>query len=294
MAKPLTVPLFNGIPKLNMAIYGEGGAGKTTLAAGFAADPRTSPALWIDAMGNPQLFILSGKIQYGISIEKWQDLEEPLEFLLQKQPARHSFRRTYEQLTGTPLPPEVIFKSLVIDTFTFEQQKLIDYIVDYKPSSGKNVVPGTTKVDAKIHGGEIAGTTLALMHQILSSPVHTFVTYQVYDKLIFTAGDGGQVLDVGTKSQIHLYGSARNLIPPWHNLMGKLDYVKKLVKDDKGKQVAMSVPVIYWRDTESTGKNQIAPSLGEQLEFPTASKILDAIEEDWSSLNNSSAKEQGE
>lgn len=282
MAKSLSTPKVGNVPKLNFAVYGEGGSGKSTLLKGFDADPRTGPALWIDVLGNPYLF--AQDLTFGMELETWDDILEPVDFLRQGQPARHPFRKRWD------IPKDLVFKSLVVDTFSSWQQLLIDFLVSEKPVN-KGKMRDIVKVDARTHGNEIAGTTLSIIRQILTVPVHTLVSYQLQDKLIFSTNDGKSISSVDTKQEIALYGSSRTLIPPWHNLMGALRYEKFTKTEEVTKRgrtvekpVVYTANVIRWRDTDGVGKNQVAPSLGEELVEPTAAKILDAIEQHW---NNS-------
>ena len=271
MAKPLTIPMIGGIPKINAAFYGPGGVGKTTLAAGFATHPLTSPALWIDCYGNPHLLVLNESIQYGFTLEDWRDMEKPIDFFMSKQPANHPMRKDWG------IPEDVVFRSVIIDTLSDEQRLLIDYIIEKRPGRDTDLV----KIEAKVHGAEIGGTTLHLVRQLLSCPVHTIVTYQLYEKLNFVGDDKGSIVSVGSKNEISLWGSSRQIIPPWHNLMAELVFEEQLIRQGN-RMVRKPVLVAYFRDTRSIGKNQLSPSMGEKMEDPTAEKILAYIEKDWS------------
>lgn len=263
----------NGVtlPKMNVGVVGPGGSGKTTIFGGFASDPRLAPVFWANAGGNPNLLISSGVIQWGMEVTDWRDILPMLDFFSLGQPARHEFRTKWE------VPADVKFNGLVLDTGSFFQQLIVDDVYKSKPGSGDLV-----KIEATKHGSEITGTTLALARRIMVLPVHTFVSYQLYNKLDIQAKAGGGVDSISSKDAIQLYGVSRDILPSLHNLMMLLQQ-KEVLEFDKNlkKNVHRQVVVARFRDMSSVSKNQISPGLGEEMSDVSAEKILDTIEADW-------------
>lgn len=268
--RPLGTTLSDGLPKIDMGLYGEGGTGKTTLLGQFHEDPRTGPTFWIDAQGNPQILEVQGAKLSGFKLEQYKDVLEPIDFFMNDQPPKHPLRAKLE------MPPDLRFKSLTVDTGSFLQQRLMDYIYEISPDTTLKK-QGLVQIEATKHGAKIAGTYLDLMRKILALPVHTFVSYQYYEKVNFQGSSDGSIMGANVQAQVQLYGSSRVIIPPWHNMMGLL--VKEAGFDANRK--ACTNTVVYWRAPDKTGKNQLTTQLDEKMVNPTAKEILDAIEASW-------------
>lgn len=270
--RKLGTPLFpDGLPKIDMGLYGEGGTGKTTLLGQFNDDPRTGPTLWVDAQGNPQTLEIQGTKLWGFKLEHYRDVLVAVDFFLNNQPSKHPLRDKID------LPPDLVFKSLTVDTASFLQQRLIDYVVEVTPVRDAKK-EGLIQVEATTHGARIAGTFLDLTRKILALPVHTFMSYQYHEKVNFQGTADGKIVGANTIAQVQLYGSSRVIIPPWHNAMGLL--VKMDGFDPKTKKPC-TVTKVYWRAPDKTGKMQLTDRLPEVMENPTAKEILDAIQESW-------------
>lgn len=274
------------LPTIKLGVYGAPGQGKTTLLGGFASDPRTGPALWLDCGGNPQLVVRSGFATTVLTMETATDILAPLDYLLGGQNNRHQFYRDFGNLF-----PDEPFKSLIIDTFSDWQGLLIDKIVGIDSSnlsrySIMNVeAPSPTK-----HGKEIAQRTLfAARQMLLALDMNIFVAFQEHEGVEFEAGAGGSIASGSKKNKIALWGQSRMRIPAWLNLMGRMYWERQIVEEEvevRGRkttrQVGVDKPVIKWVDSEAHVKNQIAPSLGTGLVDPTAKQILNLIEQDYS------------
>lgn len=273
--KALGTILYDGLPKIDMGLYGEGGTGKTTLLGQFHQDPRTGPTFWVDARGNPQILEIEGTKLYGFQLEEFRDVLEPVDFFLNKQPAKHPLRAKLE------LPPDLLFKSITVDTASFVQQRMMDYIYELSPDSALKK-QGLVQIEATKHGAKIAGTFLDLTRKLLTLPVHTFLSYQYFEKVNFTGTSDGSIAGANIQAQVQLYGSSRVIIPPWHNMMGLM--VKEAGFDANRKPCTNTV--VYWRAPDKTGKAQLTNRLPEKMINPTAKEILDAIQANWTTVIN--------
>jgi hypothetical protein len=276
--RTLNTVLMDGLPKMAAAFYGEGGTGKTTLLGQFASDPRTSPMFWIDAVGNPQVLQLQGITLYGFALDHYRDVIEVVDFFNSGQSPKHPLRAKLE------LPGDLVFKSLTIDTASYLQQRLMDHIYELSPDTQLKK-QGLVQIEATKHGSKIIGTYLSLVRTILAVPVHTFMTYQYFEKVAFQGAGDGTIGGASTQAQVQLYGSSRVIIPPWHNLLGLLEKTQGI--DPRTKRPG-TLTSLTWRAPDKTGKNQLSTSLPEKMLNPTAVEILDAIQQDWAALQSNS------
>jgi hypothetical protein len=97
---------------LRCLIYGQGGTGKTRFVGTLDQDERTAPVLVVNAAGNPITILSNSPPPVVATLEALKDLDVIYAFLKSGQPKKHKFREAME------LPPEVVFKSLAIDTLT--------------------------------------------------------------------------------------------------------------------------------------------------------------------------------
>lgn len=282
MAQRMTAPKQGQLPIIKFGVYGAAGQGKTTLLEGFHTDPRTGPSLWLNVGGNPQMLLKRGTLDFAIGLDNFQDFLEPLNFLLTNQPERHPFRKRWD------IAPDFRFKSLVIDTFSDLQGLLIDSVVGIKSEDiGSMDVQRIEVPSPTTHGKEIAGKTLfAARQMLLALNLHVFVSFQEFDNVVFIGDESGKILSGTKKAQISLWGQSRMKVPTWLNLMGRMYWMKGglvLTEVSPGKKINKPdfYPVITWVDDEAHVKNQLAPSLGQQLDRPSADKILNLIEQDY-------------
>lgn len=266
--------LYDGLPKMTAAFYGEGGTGKTTLVGQFANDPRLAPVFWVNAQGNPQVLELQGQHLVGFDLDHYKDMLETIDFFASNQSVNNPLRKKLD------LPPDLMFRTLVIDTASFLQQRLMDYIYELSPDTMLKK-QGLVQIEATKHGAKIVGSFLSLVRKIMALPVHTILTYQLYEKVNFVQGAGDTIAGANVHKQIQLYGSSRVIVPPWHNLMGHVEKVEGL--DPKTKKRGTLVK-LTWRAPDKTGKNQLSVSLDESMLNPSATEILDAIQQDWAKL----------
>lgn len=276
MAKLFKEKFINNIPQLKFGLYGPPGQGKTTLAAQFATDPRTGPALWLDIAGNPQRAMQKYDLPFVLSLEKPEDVLSPLNYLLTGQQAAHPFYQEW----GQHFPDNTPFKLLVVDTMSDWQGQLINQLTGVDKEQFQNLDIHTLAEieppDPRKHGKEIAARTLYVGREMLFNlPIHVILVFQEFSIVSFT-GEEGKITGGQLLSKIDLYGQSKDKLPAWMNLMGRMKFTEVL--SEKGKQLQ---PIIAFVDSEAHVKNQVAKGLGKKLPNPTAAKILDLIEKDF-------------
>ena len=276
----MTAPAEGQLPLIRFGGYGAAGAGKTSLLSGFHMDPRTGPSLWLNCGGNPQMLLKHGDVDFIINLDTFQDFLEPINFLLSNQPEKHPFRQRWE------IPADYRFKSLVIDTFSDLQGLLIDSIIGIKSEHLEQYNVEKIEVPTpNIHGKAIAGKTLfAARQMLLALNLHVFLGFQEHGTVEFSGEEGSAKITAGAKKiQVSLWGQSRMRVPTWLNLMGRMYWMRGgfITKEVNGKRIQEidKYPVIVWVDDESHVKNQLADSLGQQVDRPTAKIILDLIEQ---------------
>ena len=118
---------------LRLGIYGTPGAGKTTLLGTAELDPRTAPALIINASGNPTSLRKLPKQPYVITLDSLKDLTPLYDFFHKGQPSNHRIARALE------LPDGFKFKTLIFDSVTEVQRHVFRYVqgaLDTTPDPG--------------------------------------------------------------------------------------------------------------------------------------------------------------
>jgi hypothetical protein len=279
------------LPQLKIGLYGLAGTGKTTLLGGFAADPRTSPILWLNCGGNPDLLFLNGTIQFALTLEEMSDILSPLSYLLGGQSKDHEFARTWKDYL-----PDEPFKTVVVDTFTDFQGLIVDRVTGIKSTDlARYSITSIEAPDPTKHGKTIAAQTLVAARQmLLALPIHVLLGFQEIPATIFQGDGDGRISGAQQKDQINLWGKSRSTVPTWLNLMGRMswDKVAETVTEVVGgkevqKRVQRDAVVIRWQDAEAQVKNAISPSLGKHMIMPTAEKILDVIQGDYNNGDQS-------
>lgn len=248
----------DGVPLLKAMIYGFGGTGKTTFAFSFQEDERTAPILVLNASGNPDWPMRANPDVVVIDLDAYEDIDLPYAFLHAGQPAAHEFRKRFD------IPQEVVFKTVIVDTFSDWQQKLIESV------TGQQTV--TKLSDAR-------GPTLKERSPILSKtikPARELLTTLNLNVILCLQERTKINIDGGSETCVpFIDGGARELVPSWANFVGHLSN-QGITKPDSKERVI--VPVLTWRSAsiESYTKNQWVPSIDERgLAAPTATKLLD-------------------
>lgn len=241
----------DGVPLLKAMIYGVGGTGKTTLGFSFNADPRTGPALILNASGNPDWALREQPDAVVIDLEAYTDIDLPYEFLLAGQPAGHRFRKAYG------ISDDIVFKSLIIDTFSDWQIRMIDSITA-GPKAGLSDARGPTLKERS----PILSKTVKPARELMTTlDMHVVLLMQERTKIN---------LEGGTETSVPwIDGGARELIPSWANFVGHTN--NQLINKE-------IVPVLTWRSPSLTSltKNQWVPTIPERgLAVPTATKLFD-------------------
>jgi hypothetical protein len=121
------------VPVLKALIYGNAGAGKTTLASSVLDHPDMSPVFYLNAAGNPvSLFAARGPYEHVFDIERMEDLSNVYSFLRTKQ-RREDTRKALGLKDGET------FKTIVIDTISEVQQMQIKMLKNWDGDIGTAV-----------------------------------------------------------------------------------------------------------------------------------------------------------
>jgi hypothetical protein len=253
MAQRRTVQTTSdGLPLIKAMVYGFGGTGKTTLAFTFNQDKRTAPTLVLNASGNPDWLMRRDPTAVVIDLEKYEDIDLPFSFLLQGQPETHKFRKDYD------IPGDVVFKTLVVDTFSDWQVRMIENVTGQLGQTLLSDARGPTLKER----GPILSKTIKPARELLTTlSLHVVLLLQERTKIN---------IEGGTESSIPwIDGGARELIPSWANFVGHM------TNQNVDKNI---VPVLTWKSASLVAytKNQWVPDINERgMAAPTASKLFD-------------------
>lgn len=239
----------DGVPLLKAIVYGFGGTGKTTFAFTFNQDERTAPALVLNASGNPDWAMSLDPGIVVLDLETYEDIDLPFAFLHAGQPEKHSFRRQYD------IPSELVFKTLVIDTFSDWQIKMIESM------TGDPVALSDARAPTLRERSPIKSKTIKSARELLTNlNLHVVLVTQETTKIN---------IEGGTESSLPwIDGGARDIIPSWANFVGHM--TNKAIEKN-------IMPVLTWRSASvaSYTKNQWVPTIEERgLAGPTATKLL--------------------
>jgi hypothetical protein len=218
--------------------------------------------LVVNAAGNPITILSNSPPPVVATLEALKDLDVIYAFLKSGQPKKHKFREAME------LPPEVVFKSLAIDTLTEVQVMKNEEL-------------------SKAAGGAVtrAGNPLQIQEWGESLRFMVHVTRLLYDLDLHVILTAQERIDLGTgrgKTRPFLQGQASDIVPSYAELIGRMTRRKAKKKsgvsedDDEGAVVT----VCHWEaEGRVVVKNQVAPlTLGPFTVEPTVAKVLDAVE----------------
>lgn len=160
MAKKFT----HQTPKYKALIYGQPGSGKTRLAATAELDERLSPALMLDAFGNPISLGDYPKIPEIVTLEDMEDFNPVYEWLSEGQDPKHPYCEAFELK-----PP---YKTLIVDGLTEVQRFVIRKVL-----GGKRVLPGNLQGRLDFQGfGQLLGTMLNWAVHYVALDLHVILT----------------------------------------------------------------------------------------------------------------------
>lgn len=266
-----TADIKDPLPLLRLMLYGLGGTGKTHLAASFADDPRSAPVLLINSGGNPEMVLVGESPPLVVDLDSYRDLDVIYDFLAGGQPANHNLRTTLGW------PNNLVFKTVVIDTLSDLQQQVVVSAANPRYTSGK--FSALQKPD--IQSWQKIGTwTVNMARDFLRLPLNIILVLQQKTKIDIERG--------ASEIRPALDGQSAEIVPAWVHLMGQMEQVR----DSNGDLV----PKVWWESTtgHSWTKNQLAPrqtvggkqldGLGRGMQGPTASRILDAVENYYKTL----------
>lgn len=250
---------------MRFVIYGLTGQTKTTLAYSFHWDVRTGPALAVDMNGNPDLQLMKPGAPPVVSPDKSDELDTVIDFFNQGQPVKHALREYIPNWN-----PDILFKSLIVDTLTDWQNGAIARI------TGNENVRKTSAVIppmATSHGAQIFAQTMKVGRDMFNQRGYNVIlVIQEQESINFETGQ--------RTSRPFLYGQARQQLLTWANLVGRVEKVNVSGKP---------TPYVYFEEAsvKSLVKNQIAwPTLGKSIANPDAPKILDLIEQHYREVDS--------
>ena len=290
--------LSKGLPLLKMGLLGHPGTGKTPTLATLVADPRLAPALWLDCGGNAEWVQRSGFIQYGVGLEKADDLDDVVEFIAMGQPANHPVR------TVLGIGKEVVFKSVVLDTANRWQGLALEEIRQAKldnliKKAGGRPTPDQlrelrkrSEIDSLKDASEIAERTRRTLTPFVALPINVFITFHEDERIQVMAGEDGRGVGSVTKSIRPLFwGKTLGEVLGLLNLVGRIKTSKEVEEKQVGnKVVKVEKPysTITWVSDDMMVKNQVSQRLlGKETKFfytmehgDTIKVMLDNIEKE--------------
>lgn len=281
---------FKARQRLAAIVMGWPGSGKTHFGASFNLDERTSPALMLNASGNPEQVLDTdpGLVVWNMAFS--QDIDLPFNFLAMGQPEKHRFREACE------LPPDVKFKSVVVDTLTdWQLMKAVELLQIQHKQAAKdeagNPLP-TLSTEYLSNISAVGQIKPAFWQDLMLSTINTaqglisklpginvIMLLQLHNKIDFSGGAPSVVP--------WLLGQSRDALPGWVRLVAEIRQAH-LVAQDKGKvlwpngkpatDTAPFLTTIPLPGVASPLKNQLNVSLGRGVWVPTATKILNLME----------------
>lgn len=245
---------------LKALIYGTGGSGKTRFIRTFDDDERTARVLILSFAGNPVSIMLEDPEPFVIDCEAPEDTNLPWQFLVQGQPERHPFREKYD------VPPDMEFGTVAIDTLTEIQRMINARLV-----GATNIPTGWKKMRIQ-DWGDSFGQMLniaRLFYENLTmcpKPVHVVMSVQERTEL--------DSQDVISKISVALQGQAKDTIHQYAELVIRLAQ-RNISKP--GTKPTTGTVAFFTPGSTVFAKNQLALTLGDDMVYPTAGKILDKI-----------------
>jgi hypothetical protein len=253
------------MPKVKAIFFGPGGSGKTSLAASWANEPNYGgPALMLNLMGNPEEVLAEGHPDlWVVDIEQLKDFDTVFTFLANGQ-KDNRFRE------AAAIPGDVMFKTVIIDTFT-EAQRMI--ITQESGLTDTSPVTAAGKIDIQTWG-KIQNRTLRLSRSYIDH-LDMNVIFTLYEKSYITLDAGSAT---ASERRPCLDGSSGEIVPGYVPLVGRI--VMGWVDDPDNQGKKMMAPIVTWRSTtgESWTKNQLSKALGGGMKNPSAHKIYEVLE----------------
>jgi hypothetical protein len=249
---------------LRMMVYGVPGAGKTTFASTFDDDPRTSRVLIVDVGGNSISIRKNSPKPLVLIPESLNDIDRIFAFCLRQKPDD-----PIREALG--IDSDVKINTVVIDTLSevqrmaIHEERGVAYATDSAYQAGVPLsIRNTPTMRIQDWGGILQKmTTLASMFYKL--PIHVIITCQ--EKLEIEEEDGKII---SSTARPFLQGGSADAVPAWATLIGRI--TRRPVPG------RASVPFMQFTNTTRWyGKNQVSLTLPNEIQDPTASKILDAV-----------------
>jgi hypothetical protein len=247
---------------LKMLIYGQGGSGKTRFIRTFDDDPRTARVLILSYAGNPVSIMLEDPEPFVIECDTPEDTNLPWQFLVAGQPEKHRFRDAYE------VPKDMIFRTVAIDTLTELQRQ-----VNARIAGVSQTPAGWNKMRIQ-DWGESFGHMLNIARLFYTNlteckrPVHVIMSVQERSEM-----DSENKVE---KISVALQGQAKDTVHQYAELGARLAQ-RTIAKP--GQEPTIGTVAFFSVMGKVWAKNQLAMSLGNDMAFPTAGKILDKVME---------------
>lgn len=229
---------------LNIMVHSPGGHGKTTFCATACDDPRTSPVLFLGFEGGCSIR-LAGK--------------DPSKFTLREIRSIKEFNDLYEYLKAGNHP----YKSVVIDSTT-EVQKLGLFEFVYGTESVSKAFKGDVlniKTAEIQHWGKSMNQMAMLFRFFRDLPIHSFFTSLTQNLKDETTGK--------ITRTVALPGKQADEIPGIPDIVAYLAVAP--TQQDPLKRV-----MVFQPDGKLVAKDR-TDALGTVMEYPTVSKVLDAV-----------------
>lgn len=254
-------------------LYGDPGAGKTTLCWSSVLDPRTRPVIWMNCAGNPEsVQKKTPAVDLLLNIKATKDIDAVYDWLDKGQPEKHPLvaevNAASTKATGKPFKwPEEKFKMAVLDGITEFQRIRNDEIVG---NTGRKPADALNAMEIQHHGRSL---------QTLTYVARLFYTGLPEISVMITCLEKTDVDKEGTVVSYSpaLWGQGKFEVPAYSLLTMRIARRDKMLAVDKTKVDAKIHTVAYTDQvTRFLAKDQYS-SLPRIIEDPTVPKIMDAI-----------------
>lgn len=257
MAKRIDLTLD---PYLRLLLYGQPGSTKTRTSGTAALDERTSPALLLNAAGNPIAIRDYESVPDIINLDELSDVNAPYDWIRRGQPENHGFCEKFD-LT----PP---YKCVIVDQLTDLQRMSFAQV-----TGSKGLGPGEypTRVTQQ-HFGLVLGQMVNFARLYYSLPIHIIMT-------ALEKKTENKMTGAVTYSPL-LWGQSDTEVPGYAYVVARLVHRSRVSKnalkivedvDDNTTSVAFYMPSGTYLAKDQYG------SLGRWMADPSVTKILDLI-----------------
>lgn len=245
---------------LRVLLYGIPGSTKTRTAATAALDPRTAPALMLNAAGNPISIRDYDPPPDVVDIEQLRDVNAPYDWIVKGQPENHPFAKQFD-LT----PP---YKSLIVDQLTDVQRMSFALV-----TGNTTLAPGNHPQRAGFKEfGSVLGQMVNFAKLYFSLPIHVIMTCLEQAKTNEATGAITYSPLLWGQSNIEVPGYAYVVARLMHRSLLKKQALKMMEDADASTtSVAFFVPSGTFLAKDQYG------ALGQWMVDPSIPKMVDLI-----------------